>query len=122
MYRLSVRQHFDAAHYLRNYRGKCENLHGHRFEVVVTLKADDLDDAGMAFDFTELKKLLNDILNAYDHANLNEVEPFMEINPSSENIAAAIFGEMALKTEGRPVTIVEVEVWESPECCAVYAP
>ena len=122
MYRVSVRQHFDAAHYLRDYQGKCENLHGHRFEVVVSLETEKLDEAGMAFDFTELKRHMKKILDRYDHACLNEVEPFVNINPSSENMAATIYGEMDNLLVDSTVSVVSVEVWESPECCATYAP
>ena len=55
MYRVSVQQHFDAAHYLRGYQGKCEELHGHRFQAVVTVESSQLNDVVMAFDFSELK-------------------------------------------------------------------
>lgn len=122
MYQVSVRQHFDAAHYLRNYQGKCENLHGHRFEVVVTLESEELDKVGMAFDFTELKKYMAGIMERFDHTCLNDVSPFDEINPSSENIAAAIYGELEPRLKGKPVSIVSVEVWESPESRAAYSP
>jgi len=76
MFEISVRQHFDAAHYLREYNGKCEELHGHRFEVMVSLKLEKLNDIGLAYDFTELKKYLNEILDNYDHTCINEVAPF----------------------------------------------
>ncbi len=122
MYRVSVRQHFDAAHFLRNYKGKCENLHGHRFEVVVELEAEELDDAGMAFDFTELKKHLQEIMERYDHVCLNDVVPFTEINPSSENIAATIFEELNPQLGWKRTSISSVQVWESPESCATYLP
>ncbi len=122
MYRVSVRQHFDAAHYLRNYHGKCENLHGHRFEVVVTLQSEELDEAGMAFDFIELKKHMAGILDRFDHACLNDIPPFDQINPSSENIAAAIYRELKPQFEGKPASISSIEVWESPESWAAYLP
>ncbi len=122
MYRVSVRQHFDAAHYLRNYQGKCEQLHGHRFEVVVELEASALDEIGLAYDFTELKKHLRPILEQYDHACLNEIQPFDEINPSSENIAATICRVLQPQFEGHPISIASVQVWESPESCATYVP
>ncbi len=122
MYRVSVRKHFDAAHYLRNYRGKCENMHGHRFEVVVTLEAQTLDEAGMAFDFTKLKKHLKVILDKYDHICLNEIPPFDEVNPSSENIAATICRELTPNIDKEIVTIYSVEVWESPDSWAEYLP
>ncbi len=122
MYRISVRRHFDAAHYLRNYKGKCEHLHGHRFEVVVTLEARQLNEIGIAYDFTELKKHLEKIVGRFDHVSLNEIAPFDKINPSSENIAATIYRELAPTLKGEPVSIASVEVWESPESCAAYIP
>jgi 6-pyruvoyltetrahydropterin/6-carboxytetrahydropterin synthase len=98
MYEVSVREHFDAAHALRGYKGKCENLHGHRFEVEVTLRTEGLDDIGLAYDFTDLKKHLRDLLARLDHTSLNDVPPFDRINPSSENIAATIYGELQQRT------------------------
>ena len=94
MYQLSVEKHFDAAHFLRGYQGKCEALHGHRFRVVAKVQAKQLDSTGMAYDFTELKKHLNAILERLDHSCLNDIPPFDRINPSSENIAATIYNEL----------------------------
>jgi len=93
MYRVSIERHFDAAHYLREYEGKCENLHGHRYKVVANLKTDVLDEIGLAFDFTVLKKSVEEILEQYDHICLNDIDPFTSINPSSENIASTICTE-----------------------------
>ncbi len=120
MYRITVKQHFDAAHYLRGYKGKCENVHGHRFEVVVSLESKQLNDIGIVYDFVELKRKLNDILDRFDHASLNDIPPFDKINPSSENIAAAVFRELQSKLKGEPTTLTAVEVWESPENCVRY--
>ncbi|MDY6911274.1 MAG: 6-carboxytetrahydropterin synthase QueD [Chloroflexota bacterium] len=122
MYRVSVRQHFDAAHYLRNYQGKCEQLHGHRFQAAVTLESPELDQVGMAYDFSELKKHLREILERFDHVCLNDIAPFDQINPSSENIATTIYRELEPQLKQTPVTIFSVEVWESPESCAIYLP
>ena len=72
MYQIAVEQHFDAAHALRGYKGKCEELHGHRFKAVVKIQTDKLDEIGLAYDFTVLKKHLNDILDRFDHTFLNE--------------------------------------------------
>jgi len=79
MYQISVRQHFDAAHFLRGYKGKCESMHGHRFEVVVTIEAKELNDIGIAYDFLELKKKLNEILDKFDHTSLNDMAIFANI-------------------------------------------
>ena len=120
MYQISVEQHFDAAHFLRGYRGKCEALHGHRFRVVVRIEAPGLDDIGLAYDFSELKKHLAGVITKFDHVCLNDVPPFDQINPSSENVAATIYKELKPKLTG--VSIVGVEVWESPQTGVVYSP
>ena len=120
MYTICIEKHFDAAHALRGYKGKCETLHGHRFKVVVKVTASKLDNIGLAYDFTELKAKLNTILERFDHTLLNDIPPFDKINPSSENIASTIYNEMKSALEEAPVTLVSVEVWESPESGVEY--
>ena len=122
MYQVSIEQHFDAAHFLRGYGGKCEALHGHRFRVVVRVKASEVDDIGIAYDFVELKRQLGDILSRFDHTCLNDVSPFDKINPSSENIASTIYSELQPKLAGAPVSLACVEVWESPQSGVAYSP
>jgi len=122
MYEISVEQHFDAAHFLRGYQGKCEALHGHRFRVVVKVKSSGVNDIGIAYDFVELKQHLRDILAKFDHTCLNDVPPFDKINPSSENIAASIYNELQPKLVGVPVSLSSVEVWESPQTGVSYTP
>ena len=115
-------KHFDAAHFLRGYQGKCEALHGHRFRVVVKINASGIDDIGIAYDFTELKRQLGDIISRFDHTCLNDVTPFDKINPSSENIAATIYNELKPELAGVPVSLSCVEVWESPQSGVTYSP
>ena len=122
MYEIFVERHFDAAHALRGYKGKCEALHGHRFKVVAKVRAKQLDDIGLAYDFAELKRNLDEILASFDHTCLNDVSPFNEINPSSENIAVAIYEELNRKLADEPVTLSSVEVWESPFTGIAYSP
>ena len=122
MYQVSIEQHFDAAHSLRGYQGKCEALHGHRFKVVAKVRADRLNDIGLAYDFTVLKQHLGEILARFDHTNLDEVPPFDKINPSSENIAATIYQELEPKLAGEAVSISCIEVWESPQSWVTYCP
>jgi 6-pyruvoyltetrahydropterin/6-carboxytetrahydropterin synthase len=122
MYEIAVEQEFDAAHALRGYQGKCENLHGHRFRVVARVKATKLDEIGLAFDFTLLKKHLAEILGRFDHTSLNDVPPFDKINPSSENIAVTVFNQLKPRLAGTPVSLVSVEVWESPTSRVTYSP
>jgi 6-pyruvoyltetrahydropterin/6-carboxytetrahydropterin synthase len=125
-----VEKHFEAAHYLRGYQGKCENVHGHRYRIVVKVRADKLNDIGLAYDFTDLKRHLNAILERFDHVCLNDIVPFDEINPSAENIASTIYNELKEKlsadsfdvAQDRPITLTAVEAWESPEQGVSYHP
>ncbi len=122
MYQISVEEHFDAAHALRGYKGKCEAMHGHRFGVVIRVKATALDDIGIAYDFAELKRHLREILARFDHTCLNDLPPFDHLNPSSENIASAVYGELQGRLAEAPVAISSVEVWESPQTGVSYTP
>ena len=122
MYEIAVDKHFDAAHFLRGYQGKCEALHGHRYRVVARIHASKLDDIGLAYDFTELKQHLDEILSRFDHTCLNDVPPFDKINPSSENIATTIYNELKQRLAGAPVSISSIEVWESPQTWVTYKP
>ena len=122
MYELAREMDFDAAHALRGYKGKCEALHGHRFKVVAVVKGKKLDEIGLAYDFTLLKKHLEEILAKYDHTNLNDVPPFTRINPSSENIAANIYKSLKKKLAGAPVSLDSIEVWESLQSRVIYRP
>jgi len=122
VYQIAIEQHFDAAHFLRGYRGKCEAMHGHRFQVVVRVKAAGLNDIGLAYDFADLKKHLAEVLARFDHTCLNEISPFDKINPSSEHIATTIYAELKPKLSGAPVTLSSVEVWESPQSGVIYTP
>ena len=119
MYQISVKQHFDAAHALRGYKGKCESLHGHRFEVVVAIQAKELNEIGIAYDFLELKNQLKDILARFDHTSLNDMSTFAKINPSSENIAKWIYDNLKRRLpEG--VLLSAVTIWESENASATY--
>jgi len=120
MYKISVEDHFDAAHALRGYKGKCETLHGHRFRVIVKVTASKLDDIGLAYDFTELKTRLKSILERFDHTTINDIPPFDKINPSSENIASTIYNEIKAALKEAPAELAAVEVWESPESGVEY--
>jgi 6-pyruvoyltetrahydropterin/6-carboxytetrahydropterin synthase len=122
MYVIVVEQHFEAAHFLRGYQGKCENIHGHRYSVVVRLKAAKLNNIGLAYDFTDVKLQLKGILSEFDHASLNDVPPFDKINPSAENIAATIYQKLKEKLAAEPVIVSAIEVWENPQQGILYSP
>ena len=122
MYEISVRVHFDAAHALRGYQGKCENLHGHRFEVVANLRSAHINDIGMVYDFVELRRQLTSIVNEFDHSYLNEKHPFDLNNPSSENIATVIYHQLAERITDPGISVHSLEVWESPNSRVTYFP
>ena len=87
MYEVTVEDSFAAGHYLRDYKGKCENPHGHNYKVRVTLHGKELDEAGLLLDFKLLKQVMRPVVDRIDHQMLNELEPFTVLNPSAENIA-----------------------------------
>jgi 6-pyruvoyltetrahydropterin/6-carboxytetrahydropterin synthase len=120
MYHVTIQTYFSAAHSLRNYKGRCENLHGHNWKIEVTASSDQLDEAGMALDFSILKKKTKALLEKLDHRNLNDIAPFSEINPSSENIAFYLFKLLTEDLEDSPVTLTQVTVWESDTSRASY--
>jgi len=122
MYEIIVEDHFDSAHFLRDYKGKCENIHGHRYTIRVRLKAERLNEIGLAYDFTDVKNILAKIIARFDHAALNEISPFDKINPSVENIARTVYSELKLKLRREPITISAVETWETPTQGVIYTP
>ena len=123
MYTVSVQAHYDSAHSLRNYEGKCERLHGHRYVVEVAVQSETLNEAGIACDFTDLKRHLKDLAERLDHRNLNEVPPFTEIESSAENQARYFFDELkALLPEELAAGLLYARVWESPQQWAQYSP
>src|SRR5690606_41754069 len=83
MFMVSVQAHYDSAHFLRNYQGKCERLHGHRYVVELALATDELDRSGIAFDFVDVKRNLRELADYLDHNNLNELAPFDTVEPSA---------------------------------------
>jgi len=122
MFEIRVEGHFDAAHFLRNYQGKCENLHGHRFRVVLGVKGWELNESGLLYDFTALREKLHEVLASFDHTCLNDLPRFKDTNPSSENIARAIYEELKEKVAGSGPILAYVEVWESPDAGVRYSP
>ena len=124
MFEVSVEQVFAAGHALRNYKGKCENVHGHNFKVRVTIEGQRLDDTGLLVDFLDVKSAMAGVIARLDHQFLNEVPPFDVRNPSAENIAEYFYDELSrgLAENPVPVHIQEVKVWETDIQSATYRP
>ena len=123
MYEVTVEAGFSSGHYLRNYRGKCENPHGHNYKVCVTLHGKELDGAGLLLDFKLLKQVMRPVIDRIDHQMLNDLEPFTVINPSAENLARYFYDETKKQleemTKGR-VTIKDCIIYETDTTTAKY--
>jgi len=104
---------FEAGHFLKNYSGLCQNQHGHNYEIEVRVGADELDEKGMVLDFSELKKIVSDVIDSIDHQNLNDIFKF---NPTAENIAWYIYYSLRYNIEG----LLSITVYETPNCCITY--
>ncbi len=120
MYEVRVEDVFSSAHRLRNYRGKCENVHGHNWKVCVTVAGEALDAGGLLMDFHLLKEKLKDVLSLLDHKDLNNLSFFKKVNPTSENICFYIYRKMKTAFKKYPVVVKRVTVWESDRQCASY--
>ncbi|MBI5050779.1 MAG: 6-carboxytetrahydropterin synthase QueD [Nitrospirae bacterium] len=120
MYELVVEAQFSAAHQLRGYKGKCENMHGHNWRVQISVSAERLNEIGLAIDFHELKILANEVISTLDHSVLNETFPFTEINPSSENIAKWLYDSIKKKMPNGNVRLSAITVWEAESSSATY--
>jgi 6-pyruvoyltetrahydropterin/6-carboxytetrahydropterin synthase len=123
MFEVTVERSFAAGHYLRNYKGKCENPHGHNYKIRVTLAGDRLDHAGLLLDFKDLKDVMKETIERLDHQMMNDVEPFTTLNPSAENIARYFYVETNKKVasvSNDRVRVKEVTVWETDTTTATY--
>jgi 6-pyruvoyltetrahydropterin/6-carboxytetrahydropterin synthase len=124
MFEVSVEETFAAGHALRNYHGKCENVHGHNYRVRISIEGESLNRAGLLVDFVEIKGVMRGIIEKLDHRFLNDVPPFDDLNPSAENMARYFFEEMASRLAGdareNPVRVTEVKIWETETSTATY--
>jgi 6-pyruvoyltetrahydropterin/6-carboxytetrahydropterin synthase len=122
MFVVTVQAHYDSAHFLRNYHGKCERLHGHRYVVELALTSETLDESGIAYDFVHVKKHLRELANELDHNNLNDLPPFDVIEPSAENQARYFYDEMKRRLPS-PMNdaVLYTKVWETPTQFALYS-
>jgi 6-pyruvoyltetrahydropterin/6-carboxytetrahydropterin synthase len=124
MYEVSIDESFAAAHNLRDYHGKCEDLHGHNYKVRFVVAGKELDSAGLLYDFVHLKQVIRGVIQSLDHKYLNELAPFDTINPSAENIARHIHDQAAMQLQKMPsgVGISSITVWETDTSAATYRP
>ena len=126
MFEVRVEDNFAAAHFLRDYHGKCEALHGHNYKVFVHVRGAELNEGGMLLDFTQLKAALKKVLDGLDHTNLND-NPFFDQNPSAERIALYICQRLKedpdiAALEKKDVRLYSVDVFETDKNRASYYP
>ncbi len=129
MFEVRVESDFAAAHFLQDYHGKCENLHGHNYKVYVHAKGNELDAGGMLLDFGVLKNSLRNVCKILDHTNLNDLQEngksVFNQNPSAESIAKFIFDKVKedLSNSGwnkHSEFVYAVDVFETPTSRARY--
>ncbi|MCK4423549.1 MAG: 6-carboxytetrahydropterin synthase QueD [Candidatus Omnitrophica bacterium] len=120
MYKVTITDYFSGAHNLREYKGKCENLHGHNWKVEVTVTSKKLDNIGMVMDFKDLKKIVSNILSVLDHHYLNEISYFKQVNPTSENIAKFVYSRVQEKLTPKQLKVDTVRIWETAGSAAAY--
>ena len=119
-YNLKILTDFASAHTLRDYPGACSRLHGHNWKVEAEVVATRLDKVGMGVDFKVIKQAARDIAGRLDHRYLNEVEPFTEINPTAENIAAWFYKELSAQLNSEHIRVHAVTLWETERACVRY--
>jgi 6-pyruvoyltetrahydropterin/6-carboxytetrahydropterin synthase len=123
VYTVCVQAHYDSAHFLVHYKGKCERLHGHRYVVEVAVQAAELNEAGIAFDFVDLKRELRELADHLDHELLNELPEFEGIETSAENQARWFYEELRKRLPGELAEgLLYARVWETPTQWAQYGP
>ena len=124
MYEIRVTADFAAAHFLKDYNGKCENLHGHNYKVYAHVSGSELNEGGMLLDFTALKGALREVCAELDHTNLNDMSVFCQ-NPSAERIAKYIAGELLARVpelQSARVKLSAVDVFETETSRARFIP
>jgi len=120
VFEVYVKTHFSAAHSLKGYPGDCARIHGHNWIVEVFVRCKRLDEIGIGIDFRGIKQAVKDVLEGLDHFNLNELQVFKHMNPSSENIAKFLYNELAEKLNSDVVRVSRVKVCETPEAGVFY--
>lgn len=121
MFIINVRAHYDSAHFLESYHGKCERLHGHRYEVEAALAFEEVGPGGMVYDFADAKRFLREIADELDHQNLNDLEVFRGVETSAENQARYLFEELKRRMGDDGEHVLYTRVWETPNQWAQYS-
>ncbi|MEW6055712.1 MAG: 6-carboxytetrahydropterin synthase QueD [Bdellovibrionota bacterium] len=124
MFGVKVRVEFSAAHHIRGYDGDCARPHGHNFKVEVEALTPALNPIGIALDFKDLKKLIHQIVDRFDHQDLNTIPPFTDVNPTAETLSQHFYEELERGIRSHPATqnllLKSVTVWENDRSAASF--
>ncbi len=120
LYEIYTETSFSAAHALRGYEGDCARLHGHNWTIRVYVRCRALDDTGMGVDFRVIRESVEDVLRTLDHSHLNDLEPFQKVNPTAENIARYLYGELGRRINSEDARISKIGVSETADAGAFY--
>ncbi|MCG6938860.1 MAG: 6-carboxytetrahydropterin synthase QueD [Gammaproteobacteria bacterium] len=120
-YQLKIVTDFASAHTLRDYPGACSRMHGHNWKVELEVMAAQLDSIGMGVDFKVMKSAANEVAGELDHRYLNDLEPFKDINPTAENIAAYMYQEISARINSPHIKVTAVTLWETERACVRYS-
>lgn len=119
-FQIRVQAEFSGAHHLRGYRGDCEKPHGHNWTVEVFVECAELDETGIGIDFYDVKDALQSVLEELDHNDLNTLKQFQSKNPTSENVAAYLYGELTRRLNRGKVRVTKVGVNETRNFGVLY--
>ena len=120
-YQLKVVTDFASAHTLKGYLGACSRMHGHNWKVELEAVSTQLDDIGMGVDFKVMKQAANEVGDELDHRYLNDLEPFKEINPTAENIAAYMYKKISARINSDTIKVTALTLWETERACVRYS-
>ncbi len=120
MFKLIVKKEFSSAHILHGHPGNCKRMHGHNWIVEAKVEGDNINKIGMVIDFKDIKRNLADIVSKLDHRFLNEIEPFIEDNPTAENISKYIYKELSKNINTDNIKVSEIKLWETNNSAVIY--
>jgi 6-pyruvoyltetrahydropterin/6-carboxytetrahydropterin synthase len=120
MFKLIVKKEFSSAHILHGHPGDCKRMHGHNWRVEAEVQGNNTNEIGMVIDFKDIKKNLQRIIDKLDHQYLNDIEPFINENPTAENISKYIYKELSKNINTDNIKVSEIKLWETSNSAVTY--
>jgi 6-pyruvoyltetrahydropterin/6-carboxytetrahydropterin synthase len=120
MFKLIVKKEFSSAHILHGHPGDCKRMHGHNWLVEAEVQGININNIGMVIDFKDIKKNLKTIISKLDHQFLNDLEPFINDNPTAENISKYIYKELSKNINTDNIKVSKIKLWETNNSAVIY--